>query len=301
MSPFGGSFARMAVYKDTHVCVETDATACDTTIFPEALMQIARLKVKLYEYDGDNEKKVLAYYKMLSCNFVIFPDNSVGFRSSGNPSGQSSTTTDNTLWSGFTNVYATIKVIMKVIAKPQYALKWYRDNVKIFAFGDDVLMLVALLAKLPPDFWDDYAMVAYMDLGVIFTLSTPRAITGCKWLNFHWASRGGRWYPALDNCKMINSLMLRVGDVTPSNTLERVVGMRNMAYGDLELFGFLTRFAAYMFATNQLDHLRVGLLTEPELDRLYHGTVLDWDRAAERRLLYDMIDQIGDLCAPIDA
>lgn len=277
MTPFNRTFQHLANKFAGCVCFEMDGSAWDTTMFNEVHQNIAEIRINAYGYEGDEAKALRNYYNQINHTAAVLPNGEVRWRRSGNPSGQSSTTIDNSIWTLTVNIYLLIRWFGK--QRITVTNSWLEKYVKWIVYGDDIIFGIkkSLLEhyKIDPQVMiNDMLLVATIELGIRFTCSPPGPITTLKWLNKGWGPRHNIWVPTVDPIKMLNSLALCSEIRSPRNTLERTLSLRNESYGTPVVYNYINGYVDWLVARYGIFDLAGAWLTEYELRSLYDGTGL---------------------------
>lgn len=277
MSPYNNTFQLLADKFTGYTCFEMDGSAWDTTMYDDVHQNIANIRINAYAYDELDAKALRNYYKQVNHTSVVLPDGSIKYRRSGNPSGQSSTTIDNSIWTLVVNIYLLIKYFKK--RKIVVTQQWLDMYIKWIVFGDDIIWGIknGLVSELKLDcqsMIDEMLIIANDELGIRFTSSPPSPIVGLKWLNKGWGIKNGQWVPTVDIVKMLNSLYVQSKNRSARDVLERALTMRMDSYGTPQMYAYLNQFIDWMVEKYGIFDLKPMWLTEFELQSLYNGSDL---------------------------
>lgn len=172
-----GTFEKMARHLEGYICNEIDGSAWDSSMHKDVMLEIANLRSDLCGYDDDTRHALINHYSLLNHTPSVTPWGQLIDRISGNPSGQSSTSIDNSIYSVFDKFYGVLRMWSVMGYKPSNAYQTFRSNFKLKAFGDDVIM-----ARTPtvPFNMDILRAINKKEMGTVYTCSADSAVTALK-------------------------------------------------------------------------------------------------------------------------
>lgn len=244
MSPFFGSFKRLAAKFEPFTCFEMDMSACDSTMCWRVQKRIALIRSNAMNLDEMSQNVMRDLFFNNCFSRAVLPDGRVASRFTGNPSGQASTTMDDCLFVLFIVIYC-----FSAITGLRVPFHKLHTLIALIVFGDDTLLGVNPKLEFS---LDTFRMMATRVWGANFSGSAPSKLTDLKWFNCTWGYRTfrGRNFllPMLDPAKTVASLAL-CGEkplMSPEKVLERSLSIRAMAWANEQLFKYVDAYCAWL-------------------------------------------------------
>jgi len=238
-SPYRSGMQKLAEYLGKHPNGwEIDGGAWESHMFEECLWEIAKLKFEALcpeDQTDENRIRINNLYRMIARLPLVMPDGHAFLKgakgSGGNLTGQVGTAHDNTLLMLFAVCYSWIMLV-----GPDY--EEFRANTSIITFGDDLTFTVsdelALTFNGPA-----MAQLVWDDLGFVFESpdwnARPFYELGFLSMHFILDEKNRRWVHRIDRDKLYSNVLQGGTDRTPQEQLQRLCGMRNVAWGHLQM------------------------------------------------------------------
>jgi hypothetical protein len=215
---------------------EFDISSCDAKLFTNLLLGIAHMRwraLRLQDQTTDNLIRMLNLYRMIASCPLAMPDGATFLKGTngfgGNLTGQVGTAHDNTIFGLFLLAYSFI-----VLVGPD--IEMFKQCVRAITLGDDITFTVH--DSIVEDFnGPAIAEVCFQNLGVVFESpcwsARPFHELGFLSMHFKWDTEHNCYFHTVDRDKLFSSLLQGGTNRTPSEQLQRICGMRNVAWGDI--------------------------------------------------------------------
>jgi hypothetical protein len=261
---------------------EIDGGAWESHMFEACLEEIAKLKFEALvreEQTHANWVRIRNIYHMISRLPIVLPDGFAFLKgwkeSGGNLTGQVGTAHDNTLLMLFAVCYAWIAL---VDADFHHML----HETSIITFGDDLTFTVSddvveqfngeAIAKL---LWDDLGFVLESPCWT----ARPFHELGFLSMHFVFSHEHRKWVHKIDRDKLYSNILQGGKERTPEEQLQRLCGMRNVAWGEeqmrAELQAVIEDYIIIYDDTLKGDPLweqaKKSYLPDRLIDKLYFG------------------------------
>lgn len=214
---------------------EIDGGAWESHMFEACLEEIAKLKFQaltLEERTYDNWLRIKNCYAMIAKIPIVMPDGNTYLKgahgSGGNLTGQVGTAHDNTLLMLFAVAYAYIMLVDTDYER-------FRRLVSVITFGDDLTFTVS--DEIVDRFnGPSIAKLVWEDLGFVFESPNwepqPFYKLGFLSMHFNFNEEKRIWTHVVNRDKLFSNLLQGGTERSPQEQLQRLCGMRNVAYGD---------------------------------------------------------------------
>lgn len=238
-SPYNGGMQDLADWLSLHPHgYEFDGSTWEAHLWEDCLLKIAELKwraLKPSDRTPENRLRFNNVYKMISRCPIVLPDGNVFMKGDdgdgGNLTGQVGTAHDNSLMMLFTIAYAYIRLV-------NIDYHQFRSLLSIITLGDDCTMTIS--DKIHEKFnGKSIAKLVYDELSVVLESPSwePRPFhqLGFLSMHFYWDVEHRQWVHTVDRDKLYSSLLQGGTERTPPEQLQRLCGMRNVAWGNLQM------------------------------------------------------------------
>jgi len=238
-SPYNGGMQDLA----DHLCqhpngYEFDGSTWEAHLWEECLLKIADIKwraLKPSDRTPENRIRFQNVYRMVSRCPIVLPDGNTYMKGDngdgGNLTGQVGTAHDNSLMMLFTMAYAFIRLV-------GHDYSAFKKFTAIITLGDDCTMTIS--DQIHSKFnGETIARIVYEELAIVLESPcwSPRPFheLGFLSMHFHWDKEHKQWVHTVDRDKLYSSLLQGGTERTPPEQLQRIAGMRNVAWGNAKM------------------------------------------------------------------
>lgn len=266
MTPFFGTFNVLANSFFGLKCVEMDGRSWETAFDYNVFEMMWQFFYKLSKYPATFKKRIRNIFIAIRTCLATFPGGSIMILDEFLKSG-----------SGLTSMMGTIYTIVTILygvfrQKPDISVHEVLSLLCILAFGDDAV--IGMPKHLEFDIMT-FVIGNLADLDILYKYSNFQLITECTWLNCTFVKTGGVWQPSLSGLKAINSLS-KISATSLVNTMERVVSIRNCAYGNRVLFNYVDGFVHFLHDKYSIPY-PASYMSLQSLDYLFTGGLVCTD------------------------
>lgn len=238
-SPYAGGMQRLAEHLGKHPNGwEIDGGGWESHMFEAVLENIAKLKFEsLCDKDRtyDNWLKIKHAYEMIAKIPIVMPDGKAflkgAYGTGGNLTGQVGTAHDNSLMMLFSVCYCWIMMV-------NHDIEAFKEHCSIATFGDDLTFTVSD-AVVPFFNGPRIAELVWRDFGFIFESpcwdARPFYELGFLSMHFNFNHETQKWVHTINRDKLFSNILQGGTERTPDEQLQRLCGMRNVAWGDIAM------------------------------------------------------------------
>jgi hypothetical protein len=261
---------------------EFDISSCDAKLFENLLLGIAHMRwraLRPQDQTQPNLTRMLNLYRMISRTPLALPDGAVFLKGlngfGGNLTGQVGTAHDNTIFGLFLLAYSFI-----VLVGPDIEL--FKKCIRAITLGDDITFTVH------DDIVEEFngpaiAELCFKNLGVVFEspcwAARPFYELGFLSMHFKWDAEHNCYFHTVDRDKLFSSLLQGGTTRTPAEQLQRICGMRNVAWGDIQMrqdleniyWLYLERYEIMLKGVDTWETAKKSYVSLGMLARLYAG------------------------------